>query len=45
MPAEQVPKKGTNQFMRMGHTASAYGNDPSKDAKGEVAGKPRELKP
>lgn len=45
MPAEQLPRKGTNQFMRMGHTAGCYGNDPAKDAKGEPAARARELKP
>jgi hypothetical protein len=46
MPAESVPKKGTNQFMRQGHTATdAYGNNPSSDAKGKAAQPPRELKP
>lgn len=45
MPAEQLPKKGTNQFMRMGHTAHIYGNDPTAEAKGNITSKPRELKP
>lgn len=45
MPAEQLPRKGTNQFMRMGHTAGYLGNDPGKDAKGDAAARPRELKP
>lgn len=45
MPAEQLPRKGTNQFMRMGHTAGPLGNDPSKDTRGEQAASPRELKP
>jgi hypothetical protein len=44
MPGEQLPRKGTNQFMRMGHTAGAYGNDPSTDAKGGLTKSPRELK-
>lgn len=44
MPAEQLPKKGTNQFMRQGHTAHIYGNDPAVDAKGNITKPPRELK-
>lgn len=38
-------KKGTNQFMRMGHTSGIYGNDPSSDAKGAVGTPPKDLKP
>jgi hypothetical protein len=44
MPGEQLPRKGTNQFMRMGHTAHIYGNDPAVDAKGGITKPPRELK-
>ena len=43
MATPTPPKKGTNQFMRQGHTADIYGNDPSVDAK--VFKGPRELKP
>jgi hypothetical protein len=39
-------KRGTNQFMRQGHTASnAYGNSPSTDAKGAAGASPKDLKP
>lgn len=37
--------KGTNQFMRKGHTAGPYGNDPGVKAKGKASATPRELKP
>lgn len=37
--------RGTNQFMRQGHTAGPFGNDPNKDATGQVGAPPRELKP
>lgn len=40
-----MSKRGTNQFMRQGHTAGPYGQDPSKEAKGEAGKSPRELKP
>lgn len=47
--ADQVGKnathKGTNQFMRKGHTSGPYGNEPSVRAKGKAAATPRELKP
>jgi len=41
-----TPKRGsTGQFMRQGHTAGIYGNDPNVEAMG-VANQPaRELKP
>lgn len=42
---ESVPSKGTNQFMRQGHTAGAYGNEPSTEAKGQAAKPAKELKP
>lgn len=38
-------RKSTNQFMRQGHTAGPYGEDPSIDAKGEAAKPAREIKP
>jgi hypothetical protein len=38
-------KKGTNQFMRMGHTSGIYGNDPFVDAKGAIGATPKDLKP
>ena len=38
-------KRGTNQFMRQGHTDSIYGNSPSIDAKGSITAPPKELKP
>lgn len=37
-------KRGTNQFMRQGQTASIYGNDPSTNGKGGTTSV-RELKP
>lgn len=37
--------RGTNQFQRQGQTAGPFGNDPNKDAVGEAAKAPRELKP
>lgn len=46
---EQVGKnttmKGTDKFMRQGHTAGPYANDPTADAKGQAAKPARELKP
>jgi hypothetical protein len=36
--------KGTNQFMRQGHTAHIYGNQPTTDAKGGITSPPKELK-
>lgn len=38
-------RKTTNQFMRQGHTADGYGNDPNVDQKGAAGKPPRELKP
>lgn len=47
--ADQVGKnatqKGTNQFMRKGHTAGAFGNDPAVQAKGRAAQVRNELTP
>lgn len=43
--AESIPRKGTNQFQRQGHTAGPYGNEPSKDAKGQAGAPAKELKP
>lgn len=40
-----MPKRGTNQFERQGHTAGPYGNDPNVTAKGDAGKPPRELKP
>lgn len=37
-------RKATNQFMRQGHTAHIYGNDPTVDAKGNITAPPREIK-
>jgi hypothetical protein len=37
--------KGTNQFMRQGHTAGPYANQPTRDAKGQAGAPPQELKP
>ena len=44
MASSSTPKKGTNQFMRQGHTAGIYGNDPSVDAKGAINAV-KEIKP
>lgn len=38
-------KRGTNQFMRQGHTAGEYGNDPNVEPMGVANKAPRELKP
>lgn len=38
-------RKSTNQFMRQGHTANEYGNDPNVDAKGKAGKPPRDIKP
>lgn len=38
-------RRGTNQFMRQGHTANEYGNDPSQEPTGVANKAPRELKP
>lgn len=47
--ADQVGKnatmKGTNQFMRKGHTSGAYGNQPAVQAKGQGRQTAQELKP
>lgn len=45
MASETPSKRGTGQFMRQGHTAHIYGNDPGVDAKGGITSPPRELKP
>lgn len=37
--------KGSNAFVRQGHTASQFGTDPSTEAKGKSAQSPRDLKP
>jgi hypothetical protein len=34
-----------SKFMRQGHTAGPYGNDPNIDARGEFAEAPRDLRP
>ncbi len=38
-------KKGTNLFMRQGHTSGPFGNDPFVEAHGEAGDKPKDLKP
>jgi len=38
-------KRGTNQFMRQGHTSHIYGNAPTTDAKGSITAPPKDLKP
>lgn len=46
MPATGNFKKGTNQFMRMGHTTSkANGQDYMADARGEQGAPAKEIKP
>lgn len=45
MASPTPSRKGTNQFMRQGHTAGQYGNDPSTDAKGKAGQPAREIKP
>lgn len=46
MPAQGNFKKGTNQFMRMGHTTSTpYGNNVNSDAKGDAGEAAKEVKP
>jgi hypothetical protein len=42
---DDMAKRGTNQFMRQGHTAHIYGNQPSTDAKGSITSSPKDLKP
>lgn len=48
MASESVGKdashKGTNQFMRQGHTSHIYGNNPSTDAQGGITSPPKDLK-
>lgn len=39
-----MSRKGTNQFMRQGHTAGPFAQDPNVDPKGVVGSPPRELK-
>jgi len=38
-------KGGTGKFMRQGHTAGQYGNDPASTPRGPVGESPRDLKP
>lgn len=45
MPDGNGVRKSTRQFMRQGHTASEYGNDPQIDAQGKAGKAPREIKP
>lgn len=45
MPSPVSSKKGTNQFMRMGHTSGCYGNEPTSDAHGDAGAAPKDLKP
>lgn len=46
MPAQGNFKKGTNQFMRQGHTTnSAYGQDINATAKGQAGEAAKEVKP
>lgn len=33
------------KFKRMGHTSGPYGNNPTLDARGEFADKPKDLRP
>lgn len=45
MPAQGNFKKGTNQFMRMGHTTNAAnGQDINADVFGQQADPPKDLK-
>jgi hypothetical protein len=44
MASEKPSRRGTGQFMRQGHTAHIYGNDPTVDARGSITSSPRELK-
>ena len=37
--------KGSNQILRQGQTAGAYGNDPTYEGKGSAGEKARDLKP
>ena len=34
-----------SKFFRMGHTSGPYGNNPNKDARGEFAESPKDLRP
>lgn len=46
MPSPVNVKKGTNQFMRQGHTSGpAFGADPQITASGKAGATPKELKP
>ena len=46
MPAQGNFRKGTNQFMRQGHTTSAAnGQNINADAKGQMGEAAKELKP
>lgn len=46
MPAQGNFKKGTNQFMRMGHTTSRpYGNDINFVPTGDAGQPAKEVKP
>lgn len=42
---DDMQKRGTNQFMRQGHTSHIYGNTPTTDAKGGITSPPKDLKP
>lgn len=37
-------KRGTDKFIRQGHTASTYGSEPNMEPKGQAGKAPRELK-
>lgn len=37
-------KKGTDKFIRQGHTESTYGSETTMEPKGQAGKKPRELK-
>lgn len=39
------PTRGGATFKLQGHTASAFGSEPGKQAKGEVGKEPRDVKP
>lgn len=50
MPTQQNPNNPSasiddSKYMRMGHTAGPYGNDPNVDPHGEFAEAARDLKP
>lgn len=40
-----VSSKGTDQFMRTGHTAGQFGNSPSVSGPADSKGSAKELKP